>query len=238
MFWRTLCVLLLLGNGLFYAWSQGYFGRLDDGREPQRLAHQLDADKLRIHPLPPESAPAAAPAALACQHSEPLELSAAEALLARLQSAVPTSDGETPATRGDAADPVQASLQTIALAPRLWVHIPAQGNRPQMEKKLRELKQLGITEVDPRLEAGNDQFAIGLGLFEHAERAQVHLQELNRRGVRSAIISERERLPQQARVILRGAAADVTARLATLTTAAPDATQEAPVPFSDCSANP
>ena len=237
MFWRILCVLLLLANGLFYAWSQGHFGRLDDGREPQRLGHQLDADKLQVRPMTAEELAAPAPAATrTCQHSAALALSEAEALLTQLQELASPATGADAAASSEApAEQLSMSVQPLALPPRQWVHIPPLENRALMEKKLQELKQLGINDVDPRLEAGSDRFAIGLGLFDDPERAQAHLQQLNRRGIRSAIISPRERPAQQAQVVLRGPAEAVNARLTSLmsTAAAVGA-----APFTACPEEP
>ena len=45
---RLFFFLLVFANLLFFAWAQGHFGATDDNREPQRLAEQLQADKLRI----------------------------------------------------------------------------------------------------------------------------------------------------------------------------------------------
>ena len=41
VFWRIVFSLAILGNLLFFIWGQGYFGRIEDGREPQRVGHQL-----------------------------------------------------------------------------------------------------------------------------------------------------------------------------------------------------
>ena len=45
---RLFFFLLVFANLIFFAWAQGHFGQVDDNREPQRLASQLQADKLRI----------------------------------------------------------------------------------------------------------------------------------------------------------------------------------------------
>ena len=52
---RLFFFLLVFANLLFFAWAQGYFGRTDENREPQRLAQQLQADKLRIVRTPPSA---------------------------------------------------------------------------------------------------------------------------------------------------------------------------------------
>ena len=45
---RLFFFLLVFANLLFFAWAQGYFGQVDENREPLRLAGQLQAEKLRI----------------------------------------------------------------------------------------------------------------------------------------------------------------------------------------------
>lgn len=61
---RSLFILLVLANLLFFAWGQRYFGETETGREPQRLARQLSPEKLRIGGA---VAPSAAPSATACR---------------------------------------------------------------------------------------------------------------------------------------------------------------------------
>lgn len=63
LFWT-----LLLANGLLFAYERGYFESIaPGGREPARVANQLNADKVKIVPRPntKEAAPAAASAASA-----------------------------------------------------------------------------------------------------------------------------------------------------------------------------
>jgi hypothetical protein len=88
---RTLLLLLVLANGLVFAWAQGWLepalhapGQAD--REPARLASQVHADAVRI--LPPaaasEAAGAARQSALRCVEVGPFGLvddASAEAVL-------------------------------------------------------------------------------------------------------------------------------------------------------------
>src|SRR5437879_851743 len=62
---------LLLANGGWLAYQQGLLGSLvSDGREPQRLLHQLNADKVRLL-SPAEVSPLLAPSAAATAVSAP-----------------------------------------------------------------------------------------------------------------------------------------------------------------------
>ncbi len=73
---RALVVVLLLANGLYFAWAQGWFGPppRHAEREPQRLAAQVAPDAVTV--LPPTSASAALQAAreaaLRCVEAGPL----------------------------------------------------------------------------------------------------------------------------------------------------------------------
>jgi hypothetical protein len=86
---RALVVLLLLANGLYFAWAQGWLGAppRHAEREPQRLAAQVSPDAVTVLPAPRASAAvqAARDAAVVCVETAPLqepELGAAEFRLA------------------------------------------------------------------------------------------------------------------------------------------------------------
>jgi hypothetical protein len=85
---RLTFILLVFFNLLVYAWTQGYFGASDDNHEPQRMAQQLHADKLRI--ISQSAAPAVKKEALACRVVN--GLTSAEA--AALKAAVGAGGGE------------------------------------------------------------------------------------------------------------------------------------------------
>ncbi|WIM05154.1 MAG: hypothetical protein OHM77_10665 [Candidatus Nitricoxidivorans perseverans] len=52
--WRTVFLLLVLANLVFFAWDQGYFGGQDEGREPARLSGQFQPERLRVVGWPAE----------------------------------------------------------------------------------------------------------------------------------------------------------------------------------------
>ncbi|MBV2235422.1 MAG: hypothetical protein KUL75_07730 [Sterolibacterium sp.] len=214
LFWRMAFLLVVFGNLLFYAWSQGYLGRLEDGREPQRTGHQLAAEKLRILAATDASAdtsaaPAAASAAsalatpvieMACRLVGGNELSAADAqrLFDRVQS-----EAENVADAEDGAE-VEANIKLLELAPRYWVHFRPLPSRAHVDRKLQELKRLGITDAMPMLAEGEDRFAISLGMFSTPEAAANHLAAMQQRGVRTAVIEPRSRATGKAQVEIHG----------------------------------
>jgi hypothetical protein len=102
----------------------------------------------------------------------------------------------------DAAFPrAQAALEQLGIRDKLvlthpseqWVYIPPLKTRAEAERKLAELKALGVddgqlVEDDPQW-----QHAISLAAFGSSEEAQAYLQRLRDKGVKSAKAAERPR---------------------------------------------
>lgn len=159
MVFRLSFILLLLANLLLLAWSQGYLGGSDGGREPQRLARQLNADQLRIV----RDAPAA-PAQPACALLDPLPPAAFEAL----EKIIADAGGHS------------RRLPT----PLHRLLIPNLANQAAAEKKLAELRQLNVKEGEiVALPDGRRE--IVLASFVTETEAQAALTALGKQGVRS-----------------------------------------------------
>jgi len=108
---RTFFFLLVFANLVFFAWGRGYLGGQDGGHEPQRLANQMDADKLRVvvvgEPGGPSLAnPATAattattavpvtPVAPAASTAAPVTVAATAATSAPAVAATPVTDAAT-----------------------------------------------------------------------------------------------------------------------------------------------
>ena len=186
---RTLFFLLILANLWFFAWTQGYFGPLVDGREPQRLANQLAPEKLRVvggGPAFPESARAEQN----CRSVTGLAPSDAQRLMAQAKEKYPE---------------LRASLKQNEFPKNVfWVLIPPLGNKLVADRKSAELKKLSIPDFTLILEEGPDQFAIRLGLFNSEIAANEYLRELTKRGVRSAKVQMREDSLDKAQLEVRG----------------------------------
>jgi hypothetical protein len=212
---RAIFFLLVLGNLVFFAWGQGYFGKQEAGREPQRLTDQLQPEKLRILP-PPAPAAAAVPSAAAAQAA-----AASPPLLAcRLVRGMMLAEAET--LRGTLA--AIAGL-TVALRPEpepasYWVLISPMGNKAAATKKAAELKQKGITDFYIVNEEGAHQFAISLALLRTEQGAQDLLARLARKGVKSAHIEPQLKASERAQVEVRGPVNAMAKGLAGLPTTA------------------
>ena len=121
----------------------------------------------------------------------------------------------------------QAALDGLALGERVrktefavstsyWVFIPPLKSKPDMDRKSRELKELGIAESSPILETGRWRYAIALGVFRNEDGAKRHLALLREKGVRSAQIGEREQRITQTAFQVRNPTEAQTAQLANL----------------------
>jgi len=193
---RVLFLLLLLANLAFFAWVK-LVPASAPGTDAKPLATQLEADKIRVLPRAPAPQPAA-----------PAPPSAGTATAA----ATPVAAAPAPPagacvewgsfTLADVAA-AERSLEPLALGARLtqrrteetagwWVYMPPQGNRPNAQKKAVELKGLGVEEWFIVADDSRWRWAISLGVFRTEEAAKSRLETLRARGVRSALVGERE----------------------------------------------
>lgn len=185
---RLAFFVLLLANVVLFVWGQGYLGTLDEGREPERLQRQLQADKLRILPASAAAKPAAS--ATVCKRIE--WLTAAEA----------ASTKETLGS-GSGIEVIQSPRKEAAAH---WVAIPGLASRAAAEKKKAELRQLGIDDTEIVEHGAPGTFAVSLGVFRNASLAEDYLQAAASKGVRSAKILSRELPPERYALELRGPA--------------------------------
>jgi hypothetical protein len=72
-----------------------------------------------------------------------------------------------------------------------WVYIPPANDKAAMNKKIAQIKSLGITEYFVVQETGHFMNAISLGVFKTREAAQHFFDDLRAKGIRSAQIGER-----------------------------------------------
>ena len=158
---------------------------------PRREAYRpepLRPEKIRVlftgapPPLPPApAAPALAPAAAAaCLEWGPIsagELTAAEAVIGKLQL-------------GERLEVRQLEAEDNS---GYWVYVPPLNSRQEAEQKIAELKNLGINDYFLVQGEGKWKNAISLGIFRTEEAAKVHLAALVRKGVGSAKSGKRER---------------------------------------------
>lgn len=114
----------------------------------------------------------------------------ADALIASVQSTQPDLD-------------VRRSTTSTPTA--WWVRIPAEGGREGAERRIEELRSLGVTEYFIVQEPGPNRFSVSLGIFKTETKAQQHFAFLRGKGVREAGVAPRTATVH--RLELRGPAA-------------------------------
>lgn len=171
--------------------------------DAQLIAMQMNADKVRI--VPPRPAPAPTPvtasARTACIEWGGFgtgELARVQGALDRLALAARVRRVEVSVTTG------------------YWVFIPPQRSRPTMDRKITELKGLGVNEYFPVLDPGRWRYAISLGIFRSEEGATRYLAQLRQKGVRSATVGEREQRVTQTAFLISDPTEQESAKLAEL----------------------
>lgn len=186
---KALVAILVIANVALAAWGLlAQRGR--EGTEAALLESQLNADKIRIvrgEPEAPPSAPAPARAD-ACVEWGPF--SAEE--LSRARTAL------EPLGLGN-----RLAVAPVSVTAGWWVYLPPQRSRDAAERKITELKGLGVEESYLVPEKGDWENAISLGIFRSEDGAQRFLENLRAKGVRSAVVGSRQQLVRLNTVFLR-----------------------------------
>jgi len=201
---KALVFLLILFNLLFYAFSQGYFGRVENP-DAGRLEKQVFAERMRIVSRGEVPAAPAKP-------SEPEvvkpEVVAEEAKEEPKAEPVSQADELAPVCLAwahlSAADADQindllirkftefkVNRQVLASeANGWWVFIPALPSKAEVEKKAAELRQIGVTDYFV-IPDGPNRLSISLGVYSSEKGGQERLAEVKEKGVRSARLAPR-----------------------------------------------
>jgi len=191
---RLILLLLILANLLFFVWAQGWLGARDEGREPQRLNNQIEPEKLQTKIIDPKTADQLAESCRLVRGLAPNDM---QRLLPQAQQKFPN---------------LRFAIRNREVPSYVyWVFIPPQPSKFMADKKLAELKSLALANAALIPDEGQDKFAISLGLFETEQLAGAYLQDLQKRGVKSAKLQARENLLDKVYLEARGPA-DILAR--------------------------
>ncbi len=101
------------------------------------------------------------------------------------------SQADALTTEAQAVTGLQIDRTTTSAPSAWWVRIPPEGGRDGAERKVAELRALGIRDYFILHEPGPNQFAVSLGLFKTEAKAQQHLAFLRTRRVRGAGVTPR-----------------------------------------------
>lgn len=216
---RMLLLLLLLTNIGFFAYHRLLSGT--DEAAAQIAALQISPEK--IVPVAVEAVSSVAPATTTAT------IPAAPAAVSPLPAAiaVPTSCAEWGVFAGAEVARADAALAALGLpagttqrrvmeVDGYWVHMAPLKTKGEIDRKVGELKALGVTEFFVVTDAGPWRNAVSLGLFKNEDAAKSELERLRARGVRSAMITRRERFLKQVAFVLSDPAAATIARLTEL----------------------
>lgn len=174
-----------------------YLSHLRGSLDGELIRQQLNADEIRVLPEPPPPPPAQQRSG-ACLEWR----SFAAAELPRARQAL-----------AGVAQQARVSERDVAAPVRWWVHMPPQKSQSAMERKASELRRLGVEDFHPSVEPGRWRYAISLGLFRSEEAARAYLETLKSKGVRSAVITEREQRITQTAFVIRDPSAEDSSRL-------------------------
>lgn len=87
----------------------------------------------------------------------------------------------------------KTSARKVEKSTGYWVYVPPRRSMADAQKKVEELKRLGVTDVFVLQESTPYKYAISLGVFSTEEAAVKYLAQLREKGVRSAESGARRR---------------------------------------------
>ena len=171
--------------------------------DAQLIALQMNAAKVRIVPPRPAPAPALVTASTRAACIEWGGFGTGE--LARAQGALDRLGLGARARRVE-----------VSVTAGYWVFIPPQRSQVAMERKVTELRKLGVNEYFLIVDPGRWRYAISLGVFRSEAGATRYLAQLRQKGVRSATVGEREQRVTQTAFLIREPTEEESANLAEL----------------------
>ena len=204
---RTLVFLLLLANLTLFG-----FTRLDTaGRgEPQRLAEQIQPDKIKL--LTPQQVAALGPAKVAALADVCVEWG-------------PFSEVDRAKALGELEPLGLGRLLTqkrVETSTAFWAYLPPFPSKAAADRRATELRSAGVRDLYV-VDGGPQRYAISLGVFRTAEAANVHVADLVKQGVTGARVGERAQVIVQTLLVIRDPPQAAVARLREIAPAYPAA---------------
>ncbi len=204
---RLLVLLLILANGLYFAWSEGmlraYGFAPAQQREPQRLTQQVRPEAIRVlTPAEFKRVEAQVQAELVpkeCLMAGPFDDAQAATLRHALESALA---------------PGAWQLESITVPARWIVYMGKFANAEALAKKQGELAAMKLVPqalTNPDLEIG-----LSLGSFTTQAEATAEWSKLSLRGIRTAKVLLERQEGRQSQLKLPAATAEMKAQLADL----------------------
>ena len=196
---RALVLLLLLANGAYFAWSQGYLREWgfapQETSEPQRLRNQIRPEAIVL--VRPQDL--RQQAATECQRAGPFDDAQSAVLRRALEGLLP---------------PGSWTLDT-AVEPARWiVYMGKYANAQALAAKRAEVSNLRLKIED----LDNDQLEPGfsLGTYPSQKDAEAALANFSKRGVRTAKVVQEAPESRQAQLRLAAVDDNLKTKLETL----------------------
>jgi hypothetical protein len=200
--------MLVLANAAFYAY--GWVAQQQGAADSQEALLHINPERIRIIGVaggaapentrpgaPSAAAGIAAPAAcLEWGYFAGPEMARADAAIARLEL------------------PQVLVQRVVADVGGYWVYLPPLKNKAEVDKKIRELKALGVTDFFAVQDQTQWRNAISLGIFKSEDAAKSFLAALRDKGVRSATVDRRENFLKQVVYFVREPGEAMVAKLA------------------------
>ncbi len=221
---RWLVIALVVANAVYYAGTHGHLAALGwpsagEAREPQRLAQQIEPQRLRLLNGPQGAEPVPAATGRTGDGAAGTPASASPAAQPAAAPPAPTTAATAPATPAtpptdttacwqaggfseEQAELLRAELRLLGLASSAWqlsevrspgrwiVYMGRYDSADQAARKKAELRALGIEFRDVGTPGLTPGIAVGTYSSEQAAREG--LQQAERRGVRTArVVQER-----------------------------------------------
>jgi hypothetical protein len=208
-------LLLVLINLALFAWQQGVFGRYaESGREPERIARQIEADRFRVlseaevKTLRERATPAPRAA------GAPLDMTTAQACVEFGDfTAADMSRVETALVKLGLGARQTARVSEVAGG--YFVYLPPFKTRAEADKRLEELRKLGVRDITV-IADGPLRLGLGLGSFRDAEAARAHLAVVEKSGAKGARVADKPSTISVTRFQMREIDAPTAAQIAAI----------------------
>lgn len=210
---RLLFLVLVLANAAFYAYA--FVTRQQGSIDSQIPLLQINPEKVRVLKATDAAAPGKArPATQAGVPPGP-------AICLQWGLFAGPDVARAAAAIGQLELPQTLVQRVVADVGGYWVYIPPLPTKADVDRRINELKALGITDFYAVQDQTPWRNAISLGIFKSEEAAKNFLAGLREKGVRSAVIERRENFLKQMAYFVRDPSDAVVTRLTELQHAFP-----------------
>jgi hypothetical protein len=215
-------LLLVLVNVALFAWQHGVFGRFaESGREPERIARQVEPERIRVlserevqvlrERAAAQSRAAAVTASPSAANGAGIDLSVAQACVEFGDFIGPDlSRVETALLKLGLGS--RQSARTVEVPGWYLVYLPPFKTRAEADRAMAELKKSGVKDLLV-FSDGPLRLGVSLGSFRDPELAKAHVASLVKLGVKNARVSDKPTAVSATRLQMRELDAEAAQQL-------------------------